>query len=568
MRISRKATALLLLTSGALFVAVAFFTVYKPVGKWREQRLIRHAQTALKAQRKADAALYARRALDRNPRCAAACEIFAELAEAEKSSMTLLWRQKLVELEPDNVARLLSLASAAVRFGEFEAATQALNAVPETRRRTVAFRQTAAALAIGARDYAAAAAQFQEAIAIEPTNEALQVSLATVQIAAGDPATAETGRKSLERLRASPACRLPALRALLADAQRRQDTPAARKLAALLPQDPAATLEDKLLYLEELQRGRQPQFSDALSDLQTAVAGNADAVAAVMHWLNTHGGAKRTVEWSRTLPPALNARPPVPLSVAEAFAELGDWNSLRELAADANWHSLNFLRVAIHMRALDESSKRERAEYFHQKWRETLQATDNNPAALTLVARLVEGWGWPDQAAEAWWLVANRSASPRPALLQLFRLYSKTRNAEELYRVSQRIYRLDRNDPIAQNNVASLGLLLDRDTAEAHRLAERVYRAAPGEPTVAATYAHSLHLQGRTREAVEVLRSLPETALRADPSVAACFGVVLAATGERGVAQPYLEYAAENRAQLLAPEIALVNAAQQLAASN
>lgn len=567
MRISRKSAAILLLLSGAICVAVTLLFVFKPVGKWRERRLVRHAQTALKEGRKPEAALYARRALDRNPRSAAACEIFADLADAEKSSLTLFWRQRLVELEPGNVQRLLALAAAATRFGEFEAAGQALHAVPEARRSSVAFRQTAAALAVGRQDFGAAAAHYQEAIAAEPTNETLQVNLATLQIAAGDTATAETGRKSLERLLASPVCRLPALRALLADAQRRQDNAAARKVAALLPVEPGATLDDKLLYLEELQRTKQPHFSVELGHLQQAVAGNADAVAAVMHWLNTHGCARRTVDWSRTLPAALNARPPVPLSVAEAFTELGDWNSLRELAADANWHSLNFLRVAIHLRALDESSKRERGEYFHQKWRETLQATDGNLAAVTLVARLVEGWGWTDQAAEAWWLVANRSATPRPALLQLFRLHSKARNAEELYRVSQRIYGLDRNDPIAQNNVASLALLLDRDTAEAHRLAERVYRAAPTEPAAVSTYAYSLHLQGRTHEAVGVLRGLPETVLRADPSVAACFGVVLAATGERSVAQHYLDIATANRAQLFAPELALVSAARQAVAN-
>jgi lipopolysaccharide biosynthesis regulator YciM len=551
----------------ALCLLILLLVASNQIGKWRQRRLVRNAQTALKANRRADAALFARRALNRDPRCAAACEIFVELADAENSPQALLWRQKLVQLEPANVGRLLSLASAASRFGEFQAATQALNAVPESSRHSAVFLQAASMLAIGVKDFGTAAAELQEAIGLEPTNEALQLTLATVQIAAGNAATAETGRKSLELLQASPPCRLPALRALLANAQRRSDTTAAQKLAASLHAEPTASLDDHLAYLEELLRGKQPNLVSELGKLQTSSAQDPEAVSQVMHWLNTHGCARRTVDWSRTLPAAIHARGSVPLCVAEAFTELGEWNSLRELAADANWHALNFLRLAIHMRAIDESSHHERSEYFHQKWREALVATEGNPAAITLLARLVESWGWIPEATEAWWQVVNRSATPRPALQQLFRLYSKTRDAEELYRVSRRVYQIDHDDLIAQNNLASLALLLDRDTAEAHQLAEKVYRAMPAEPAAASTYAYSLHLQGRSREAVEVLRALPAAALRDDPSLAACFGVVLTAAGDREAAKTYLDIATEHRAQLFQPEIALVSAAQGSAAN-
>ena len=551
----------------ALCLLIVLLVASNQIGKWRQRRLIRNAQAALKANRLGEAALFARRALDRDPRSTAACEIFVELADAENSPQALLWRQKLVQMEPANVERLLSLASSASRFGEFQAATQALSAVPASSRHTAAFLQTASLLAIGQKDFGTAAAGLQQAIGLEPTNEALQLTLATVQIAAGSPATADIGRKSLELLQASPLCHLPALRALLADAQRRSDTAAAQKLAAALHNEPAATLDDQLSYLEALQRGKQPNLVSELGKLQASSAQDPEAVSRVMHWLNTHGYARRTVDWSRTLPDAINVRATVPLSVAEAFTELGEWNSLRELAADANWHALNFLRLAIHMRAIDESSHHERSEYFHQKWREALAATEGNPAAITLLARLVESWGWTPEATEAWWQVANRSATPRPALQQLFRLHSKSRDAAELYRVARRIHQVDPDDLIAQNNLASLALLLDRDTAEAHQIAEKVYRAMPAEPAVASTYAYSLHLQGRNQEAVEVLRALPEAALHDDPSLAACFGVVLTAAGERDAAKAYLEIATQHRAQLFPPEIALVSAAQGSAAN-
>jgi Flp pilus assembly protein TadD len=96
--------------------------------------------------------------------------------------------------------------------------------------------------------------------------------------------------------------------------------------------------------------------------------------------------------------------------------------------------------------------------------------------------------------------------------------------------------------------------------AEAHRLAEENFQAAPNDPTIASTRAFSLHLQKRTREGIAILARLPESELQ-QPSLAAYYGVLLTADGDREKAKPFLEIASQKKQELLPEEAALVEAA-------
>jgi hypothetical protein len=73
-------------------------------------------------------------------------------------------------------------------------------------------------------------------------------------------------------------------------------------------------------------------------------------------------------------------------------------------------------------------------------------------------------------------------------------------------------------DPIAHNNLASLGLLLGEDTGQASKLAEEVYSEEPSVSAFAATYAFSLMRAHQPEKALQVLQKLPQTAM-ADASI-------------------------------------------------
>ena len=186
-----------------------------------------------------------------------------------------------------------------------------------------------------------------------------------------------------------------------------------------------------------------------------------------------------------------------------------------------------------------------------------MNATAGNPNSLLMLARLVNGWGWKDEAIQVWWLAARSGTTQRAALKALYTIYSTDKNTRELYRVARQVYQMEPANPVAKNNVASLAFLLGEDEAEAHRLAAEIYKLTPTHPVIASTYALSLHKRKRDSEAIAILRQLPPAALE-DPSIAAWYGFLLAQNGEANAARTFLEAADRQKDQLFPEEAAMV----------
>ncbi len=534
----------------------------EPIRHWQERRLVEKARGFLKSGDLRSAYLSSREALLKNPTSIAACSIAVQIAELEQSPAAILWRQQLAELQPGNSGPLIELAATATRFGETFIAEQALMRVREADQNSVGFLLAEAALSLAQRQYAAAEQHFQKALELEPQNEALQLNLATVRLALARPGEVEKARAVLETLRAKPQFHQDALRAILSDARLHGESARAMQLASELRQDARATLGDQLLWLEELQHAGSADFASELSGLQTAKGATPETIYALMTWMNAHGLASQSARWCESLPAKLRAQMPVPLAEAEARTALADWKPLREIVRDSDWGDLEFLRLAIHARVLFETDGQRRRSEFRAMWESATNATRGNPNALMMLGRLVNAWGWKEEATGAWWLAAKNTTGGRAALKALFTHYTAVKNTRELYRVARRVSEIEPANPVAKNNVASLALLLGEDEPEAHRLAAENYRLTPAQPVIAATYAFSLHRQKRTAEAVAILKKFPPAAL-ADPSVAACFGFLLAQNGETGAARPFLEAAERGKEQLFPEEAAMVAEALQ-----
>ena len=523
----------------------------------QERRLIHDAEITFANGDLRSACLSAREAYLKNPASTPACDILARIAEREQSPEAILWRQRLVEINPRQSPPLLALASTASALGETFIAGQALAQVAGKDRDTVAFHSIAAAVAIAGRQYGSAEKEFQRAAELDPKDENLRLNLATIQLAMAKPGAAPDAAATLERLRRNPQFHHAALRALLTDARRRGDSASALSLAKELRHGADPSLGDVLLWLEELQHAHSPEFDGELHALQTMAANGDGTIYAVMAWMNSKGLAAQTAQWGDTLPTATRSRTPVPLALAEAYAMTGDWKSLRTLVAAGEWGNMDFLRFAFHARVLHETSGGTHRAEFSTLWERATNATRGNTNALSMLARLVTGWGWKDEAAQLWWIIANNSAGQRPALKELYTRYSAERNTRELYRVARRILEIEPANPVAKNNVAALALALGEDGPEAHRIAAENYRLAPTQPVIAATYAMSLRRQKRTREALAIMKGLPTTAL-ADPSISGCYGILLAENGEHQEARPFLEAAVRQKEQLFPEEAAMV----------
>ena len=530
--------------------------------RWQQRDLARKAAEFLRKGDLLSACIAANRVLQKDPQNLPACRIAAQIAEIEHSPAAILWRQKIADLQPGADAPLIDLAVTATGFGETFIADSALAQVAEAQRKSPAWRQAATSLAIAESRHADAEALLNESLKLDPQNEAVHLSLAVIHLAMERPRDAVAAKETLERLAKKPQFRQDAMRALLADARKRGDSARALEIASELRTGPGAKLGDDLRYLDELHHAKRPELDAELEKLRAGGGARPEIIYALVTWMNARGLAAQSIQWCESLPAKVRAQMPVPLGEAEARTALADWKQLREIVRGADWADLEFLRLAIHARVLYETDGQRRRTEFHTMWESAKNSTRGNPNALMMLGRLVKGWGWKDEAAQAWWLAARNGTGNRAALKALFANYSAEKNTRELYRVARRVFEMEPANLIAKNNVAALALLIGEDVDEAHRLAAELYTQTPAQSVFASTHALSLCKQKRAAEAVAVLKKLPPAAF-ADPSIAACYGVALNDAGDAAAARPFLETADRAKAQLFPEEAAMVADALQ-----
>ncbi len=522
-----------------VFSTTVFWLGRAPVRRWQQRRLLATAEAFLQKGDLRSAFLGAHQALQNDPRDARAVAVLVRVADATRSPEAVLWRQRLTEILPGRADLLIDLAMVATHQGEYFIAEQALGRIEGKARETVAFHQTAGAWAVSVRQYGLAEDHFQKALRLAPKDDSLRLNLASLQL--GLSAKADEARVLLEELRGKPEFHQAATRALLTDARRANDVERSLALATELHRGKRETIDDRLLYLEELQHAKSPAFEEELRALQKLRGNDPGVVYAVMLWMSRHGLAAQCLTWGDALPPSVRGQMPVPLGLAEAGASVGDWKRVRELVGGADWGELDFLRLAIEARAVDQVMPGEHDRNFTARWERALNTTRGDPNALSMLARLVGGWGWKTEEAQTWWRVAVGRVGQRPALQALFRIYMAEKNARELYRVARRIHELEPASPAAKNNVAMFALLLGQDLPEAHQFAAELHAAFPSEPIFASTYAFSLLKQGQPAEALKIMEALP-----VDASTDLYRGATLAAAGRREEAAPILRRALES----------------------
>jgi Flp pilus assembly protein TadD len=176
---------------------------------------------------------------------------------------------------------------------------------------------------------------------------------------------------------------------------------------------------------------------------------------------------------------------------------------------------------------------------------------------MWLAAKASE-WGRNNARLDVLWQIAQQFPKARWALDELAqdaRAQGKTR---DLYRVYSRIAASEPNNPIWENNITSLRLLLGIELDRAQQTASELFSQYPSEKIIASTYAYSLHLLGHTSEALNIMENLPEADL-ANPAIALYYGILLRADGQTQRAGKFLNLA--KREALLPEERALLQEA-------
>lgn len=486
-----------------------------------------------------------------------AMRVMAEIGERTNDRAALEWRRKALQLAPNSKEDLIALASSALQFNEIREAEKTLAALPADQVETASFQAVTARMAEAKNDITAAERHWTRAAELDPQNKSYSLRLGLVKLKSENASTREAGQALLENLRADQAQRAAATRALITNAiARRGGVQRIRQLALELQNYPEAIFPDRVLYLEILRQLRDPEYTGYLTRMENEAAAKPADLATLLAWMNSSQMSLVALDFAKSLPEDILKAWPVPRLLAEAQANINDWPALEKATRDANWGQFDFLRRAFLARAFRAQDKSVAAE---REWAGATKSAAAQHEPLALLTRVVTEWGWKNEGIDLLWQLAKYPEAQSDAFRTLYQLYAKAEDTQGLYRVLLRMTEVEPEDLKVQNNLAQISLLLHADVTRARQMAADFFRKEPSNPAYASTYAFSLYEKGDLQGALRVMSALPEDQLK-DPPIAAYYGVILAAAGDRNKAREYLEIG--KTASLLSEEKALVERAE------
>ena len=524
--------------------------VYK---RHRETQAVAQAKDYLAKGDYRNASLSARQALRMNPFDLEACRIMADLAERSRSPYVLDWRRRIVEAAP-TVENKLLLASCALRAQAppYPLAAETLEEIKGSATNVAAYHAVSAELALRLKRTAEAAAQFEQASRLEPTNELYQLNLAVLQLRSTNALASSPARATLERLRASTNVGPVALRWLVADSLGRDDLSAAERFSRQLLADRRSLPDDRLQHLTILRQSQNPELGPYLSAIQKGALTNALEIYGISAWMIGHSLVDEAFRWLTNCPAKVRAEQPVPLALVDCYLAKKDWGGLETFLEAQKWGDLEFLRFAFLSRAAGEQKQKLADE---ARWRSAVREAGDRLGPLNTLLMMATSWGRQQAREDLLWQIARRFPGQNWALRELERLYLAAGNTRGLNKLYSTMANYAPKNFAAQNNLAATSLLLKLNLPRAYELAKDIFTEHPDEAIVTSTYAFSLHLQGRTKDGLTALEKLKPEALET-PSVAIYYGLLLSETGATNKAAKYLGIA--QKSDLLPEEKALV----------
>lgn len=489
--------------------------------------------------------------LNLNPRSMEACRLMAGLSERMRSPSAVLWRQRILDMNPNSVDDRMALAQAALLFKDFATATNALARMPESAKNTANYQNIAGVVAINTGSLPEAEKHFSEAARLEPDNPTPVLNLAVVRLHSSnelDRASARIDLKRLSLTATNSSTRMQATRELAIDAIKFMDYTTALSMADELVKSTNALFGDKILRLEVLKASKSSQLQPAIARYEKEAAANIGELSEMALWLMSNRSSTAALDWLHSLPTTAQTNQPAALLIAECQMNLKDWNGMQKALEKQNWAELEFTRHALMALALRQQ-KLEVASAA--EWQTAVQFASGQKGSIISLCRLAANWGWLNETEEILWTIVNRYPEEGWASQALQGALFKEGRTRPLMQLFNVLYQREPNNLEYKNNLAATALLLGANEINPNQKAQEVCQANPKNPAYVSTYAFSLYQQKQYAEALKVMQQLTQQQL-SDPNVAGYYGLVLKANGENAKAQSYLGWS--QKAALLPEE--------------
>ncbi len=539
-------------------LAAAFWFGRPAYRGYKEKRFAKQAREALAHNEPRKALLNAQQALVINSNNLAACQVMASLADLSRSPYGLVWRRRVADIAP-SLENRLALATAALRYEPppFTMAAQTLKEAATEGQSSVPFHMVSAQMALKQNRASDAEKHFEQARALEPTNDLHRLNLAILRLESKDPATSASAHTELEQLQASERWAATALRALVVHHLARRQFPDATRYSTLLLNGTNAMFSGKLEHLSILHSAKSAELGAFLGTLQGQAKTNSLQAADLVSRMTALGLGIEAIAWSQTLPGEIRNGMPLPVMVADSYSVTKQWRQMEQFLTEQNWREQDYLRQALLALALRNQNALDVAEIH---WKDAVQKGAERPELILMLTRLASGWGWTNETETLLWRAARQFPKERWPIESLQNNYTRMRSTRGLFEVNTLLLQREPTNAVVQNNWAALAFLLQTNLAKAHQLARQVYERDTNNSGFVSTYAWSLQLQGQTAGALKVIETLNPSEL-AKPSIASYYGAVLAAAGQSDKARQYLAKA--ETARILPEELNLVAQARK-----
>jgi predicted Zn-dependent protease len=536
---------------GTIFVAlVAMIYFGRPFYRsYRESHSLKQARAFLQKNDLPNAVLCLRRVLILNSTNLEAASLMANVMSAVRSPTALARQQRVVQLSP-TLENKIQLTAVALQFERppFPIASQTLDELQTMSATNVAYHLLASQLALRRNLIAEAEAHLEIAARLEPTNRLHQLNLAVLRLRSTDKTKMLDAKNKLSALISDPQLGQFALRSLIADDLISGQFADAKQLSDQLISSPHAQFEDKLQRATILYELHGSEMSNWIATIETSAATNIVEIAETTEWFLAHNQPRQVLDWFSSLPQSVRDSVPLPFLKAESYAALKDWDGLENWLEKERWGDQEFFRFAWLARAFREQNRNEIADIH---WQRALSAAEPRIEYQIALAQIVASWNWNDETEELLRAIVKRDPRQNWAWQNLLQRRTAAKDTTGLYQLYSAIFEQQTNSPVVKNNLAMLGLLLNRDTSHDIRLAGEVFEADTNNPHFASTYAFALLKQNKSAEGLRLMETLPKSELL-QPEIAIYYAVLLSANGRREAAAPY--FVAAGKAEMLPEE--------------
>lgn len=382
-----RAIAILAVLAG--IGAAGYFLGWPSWKHWQNRRALAQAEGFAHTGDIRSMVLALQRATQLAPESVATWQETARLLDEINSPDTVVVRQQLLQLDPQDMGLRLALAQDALKFGRFETAEKAAAGLSAAARQDVAFHRFAASLAASLGRNDDLAKETRAILALKPDDLDARFTSAVLQLWGTDPAARLAGRAALEKLLREPSVRVRAALELLAESSHEGA--------------PAQVRDVLLVLLARFAPGAAPDFSTPaipawhtlIEAIKAAAASSPGDAVLVARWLAGMGRATDALTWIDSLAAPIQNAKAMEDVAAQICAEKDDLPRLGRLLRNGAWGDwpvgAQTLALAARLQILHFSESR-----GQQTWNDAIGACNNSLTGLRALARLASIWNYFD----------------------------------------------------------------------------------------------------------------------------------------------------------------------------